>query len=104
MKKLIASLVAIMILVCGCTAAFAEQKALTGEEALQAALEQVGLNEKEVEQKQGRHGGRNAAGAVRGDDRDQQDAQAHADGPLPPALEAAAPEGADADGSDRTNG
>ncbi|MBQ6514495.1 MAG: hypothetical protein IJI09_07180 [Clostridia bacterium] len=30
MKKLIASLVAIMILVCGCTAAFAEQKALTG--------------------------------------------------------------------------
>ena len=48
MKKLIASLVAIMILVCGCTAAFAEQKALTGEEALQAALEQVGLNEKEV--------------------------------------------------------
>ena len=48
MKKLIASLVAIMILVCGCTAAFAEQKALTGEEALQAALGQVGLNEKEV--------------------------------------------------------
>ena len=46
MKKLIASLVAIMILVCGCTAAFAEQKALTGEEALQAALLQVGLNEK----------------------------------------------------------
>ena len=48
MKKLIASLVAIMILVCGCTAAFAEQKTLTGEEALQVALEQVGLNEKEV--------------------------------------------------------
>ena len=48
MKKLIASLVAIMILVCGCTAAFAEQKTLTGEEALQVALEQVGLNEKGV--------------------------------------------------------
>ena len=48
MKKLIASLVAIMILVCGCTAAFAEQKALTGEEALQVALDQVGLNEKGV--------------------------------------------------------
>ena len=48
MKKLIASLVAIMILVCGCTAAFAEQKTLTGEEALQVALEPVGLNEKEV--------------------------------------------------------
>ena len=48
MKKLIASLVAIMILVCGCTAAFAEQKTLTGEEALQVALEQVGQNEKEV--------------------------------------------------------
>ena len=46
MKKLIAGLVAIMILACGCTAAFAEQKTLTGEEALQAALLQVGLNEK----------------------------------------------------------
>ena len=48
MKKLIASLVAIMILACGYTAAFAEQKTLTGEEAFQVALEQVGLNEKEV--------------------------------------------------------
>ena len=48
MKKLIAGLVAIMILACGCTAAFAEQKTLTGEEALQAALLQVGLNEKSV--------------------------------------------------------
>ena len=48
MKKLIASLVAIMILACGCTAAFAEQKTLTGEEALQVALEQIGLNEKSV--------------------------------------------------------
>lgn len=48
MKKLIAGLVAIMILACGCTAAFAEQKTMTGEEALQAALIQVGLNEKEV--------------------------------------------------------
>ena len=48
MKKLIAGLVAIMILACGCTAAFAEQKTLTGEEALQVALDQVGLNEKGV--------------------------------------------------------
>ena len=48
MKKLIAGLVAIMILACGCTAAFAEQKTRTGEEALQAALLQVGLNEKSV--------------------------------------------------------
>ena len=48
MKKLIASLVAIMILVCGCTAAFAEQKTLTGEEAVQVALDQVGLNGKGV--------------------------------------------------------
>ena len=48
MKKLIAGLVAIMILACGCTAAFAEQKTLTGEEALQAALLQGGRNEKGV--------------------------------------------------------
>jgi len=48
MKKLIAGFVAIMILACGCTAAFAEQKTLTGEEALQVALVQVGLNEKGV--------------------------------------------------------
>ena len=48
MKKLIAGLVAIMILACGCTAAFAAQKTLTEEEALQVALYKVGLNEKEV--------------------------------------------------------
>ena len=48
MKKLIAGLVAIMILACGCTAAFAEQKTLTEKEALQVALVQVGLNEKGV--------------------------------------------------------
>ena len=48
MKKLIAGLVAIMILVCGCSATFAEQNALTGEEAIQVALDQVGLNEKGV--------------------------------------------------------
>ena len=48
MKKLIAGLVAIMVLACGCTAAFAEQKMLTGEEAVQVAFNQVGLNEKEV--------------------------------------------------------
>ena len=48
MKKLIAGIVAIIILACGCTAAFAEQKSLTGEEALQVALDQVGLNEKSI--------------------------------------------------------
>lgn len=48
MKKLIAGLVAMMILVCGCAAAFAEQKPLTKEEALQVALEQVGQNQKGV--------------------------------------------------------
>ena len=48
MKKLIAGIVAIIILACGCTAAFAEQKSLTGEEALQVALDQIGLNEKSV--------------------------------------------------------
>ena len=48
MKKLIAGLVAIMLLVCGCTAAFAEQKTLTREEAIQVALDQVGLKEEAV--------------------------------------------------------
>ena len=48
MKKLIAGLAAIMILVCGCTAAFAEQKILTKEEAIQVALDRVGMNEKDV--------------------------------------------------------
>ncbi len=48
MKKLIAGLTAIMILVCGCTAAFADQKSLTREEAIQAALDQVGLKEEAV--------------------------------------------------------
>ena len=48
MKKLIASLVAIMILVCGCTAAFADQNSVTREEAIQIALERVGLKEEAV--------------------------------------------------------
>ena len=48
MKKLIAGLVAIMILVCGCTAAFADQKSLTREEAIQVALDRVGLKEEAV--------------------------------------------------------
>ena len=48
MKKLIAGLAAIMILVCGCTAVFAEEKILTGEEAVQVALDQVALKEEEV--------------------------------------------------------
>ena len=49
MKKLIAGLVAIMILVCGCTAAFADQKSLTREEAIQVALDRVGLKDAGVE-------------------------------------------------------
>ena len=48
MKKLIAGLVAIMILVCGCTAAFADQKSLTREEAIQVALDRVCLKEEAV--------------------------------------------------------
>lgn len=48
MKKLIAGLAAIMILVCGCTAAFAEEKILTKEEAVQVALERVALRKETV--------------------------------------------------------
>ena len=48
MKKLIAGLVAIMMLVCGCTAAFADQNSVTREEAIQIALERVGLKEEAV--------------------------------------------------------
>lgn len=48
MKKLIAGLVAIMILVCGCTAAFADQNSVTREEAIQIALERVNLKEEAV--------------------------------------------------------
>jgi uncharacterized membrane protein YkoI len=48
MKKLIAvALVAIMV-VCGCTAACAEQKALTPEEAKTIALNYVGLTADQV--------------------------------------------------------
>lgn len=48
MKKLIAVMTALMILVCGCTAAFAKTKAIDKEEAMKIALEDAGLKEKEV--------------------------------------------------------
>lgn len=48
MKKLIAVMTALMILVCGCAAAFAEQKAVEKEEAMKIALEDAGLKEEEV--------------------------------------------------------
>lgn len=44
MKKLIAGIAALMILVCGC-AAFAEGSPLTREEAVQAALYSAGVKE-----------------------------------------------------------
>ncbi len=45
MKKLIAGIVAMMIVVCGCFAAFAATKTLSREEALQAALDFTELKE-----------------------------------------------------------
>ena len=48
MKKLTALITALMILVCGCAAAFAEQKTLTKEEAVRIALEYTGLEEEQV--------------------------------------------------------
>ena len=38
MKKLIAAMTALMILVCGCTAAFADVNSVTKEEAMKIAL------------------------------------------------------------------
>lgn len=48
MKKLIAAITALMILLCGCTAVFAEQKTLTKEEAMKIVLEYAGLEENQV--------------------------------------------------------
>ena len=48
MKKLTALITALMILVCGCAAAFAEQKTLTKKEAVRIALEYTGLEEEQV--------------------------------------------------------
>ena len=48
MKKMIAVITAVMMLVCGCAAAFADQTILTGEEAMKAVLDYTGLKEEEV--------------------------------------------------------
>ena len=48
MKKLIAALAALMIMVCGCTAVFAEQATCTREEAVKLALNYAGLKENQV--------------------------------------------------------
>ncbi len=48
MKKLTAVIAARMIMVCGCSACFAEQKAITQEEALKIALDYAGLKEDQI--------------------------------------------------------
>ena len=48
MKKLIAAMTALMILVCGCTAAFAGGKTVTREEAMKIALDHFGMREGQV--------------------------------------------------------
>ena len=48
MKKLIAAITALMILLCGCTAVFAEQTTLTREDAMKIALDRVGVQENQV--------------------------------------------------------
>ena len=48
MKKLIALIAALMIMICGCTAAFAEQKTLTPEEAKKVVLDSMKLEEEQV--------------------------------------------------------
>ena len=48
MKKLIAGIAAVMILVCGCTAAFAAEQAVTREDAVREAMERVALSEENV--------------------------------------------------------
>ena len=48
MKKLIAAIAALMILICGCTAVFAEQKTLTKEDAMKIALERTDLKKNQV--------------------------------------------------------
>ena len=48
MKKLTAVIAALMIMVCGCAACFAEQREITKEEALKVALDYAGLKEDEI--------------------------------------------------------
>ena len=48
MKKLIAGIAALMLLVCGCTAAFADLNNLTREEAMKVALDYTGLKDNQV--------------------------------------------------------
>ena len=48
MKKLTAIIAALMIMVCGCAACFAEQKTITQEEALKIALDYAGLKEDQI--------------------------------------------------------
>ena len=48
MKKLTAIIAALMIMVCGCAACFAEQQTITREEALKIALDYAGLKEDQI--------------------------------------------------------
>jgi len=48
MKKMTAIIAALMIMVCGCAACFAEQKPITQEEALKIALDYAGLKEDQI--------------------------------------------------------
>ena len=48
MKKLIAAITALMILVWGCTAVFADGKTVTREEAKKIALDHFGMSENQV--------------------------------------------------------
>ena len=48
MKKLIAAMTALMILVCGCTAAFADVNSVTKEEAMKIALDHFGMQKNQV--------------------------------------------------------
>ena len=48
MKKLTAAIVALMIMVCGCAACFAEQQPIDKEEALKITLDYAGLKEEQI--------------------------------------------------------
>ena len=48
MKKLIAAIMALMIMVCGCSAAFAAKKTLSKEEAVEIALKSVKMEIEDV--------------------------------------------------------
>ena len=48
MKKLTAAIVALMIMVCGCAACFAEQQPIDKEEALKITLDYAGLKEDQI--------------------------------------------------------